>query len=55
LEKGDASPDADEFLSVQALTLDEAKRAIADGAIRDAKTTFAVYAWQLYQMTGSFA
>lgn len=54
LEKGDASPDTDEFLSLQMLTLDEAKRAIADGAIRDAKTMVAVYAWQLYRLTGSF-
>jgi ADP-ribose pyrophosphatase len=49
---GEASPDEDEFLSCSALTLEEARRAVAIGAIRDAKTIAAVYAWELYKLTG---
>lgn len=52
LTKGEASLDEDEFLDCDSLTLDEALLYIAEGQIRDAKTIAAVYAWQLYQMTG---
>jgi len=49
---GEASPDDTEFLTCSALTLEEARQAAASGAIRDAKTIAAVYAWELYELTG---
>ncbi|MEF3301891.1 NUDIX hydrolase [Paenibacillus sp. GYB003] len=54
LTKGEASPDEDEFLDCEAITLETAKRYIAEGRISDAKTIAAVYAWQLYRLTGSY-
>ncbi|GIP37560.1 ADP-ribose diphosphatase [Paenibacillus sp. J31TS4] len=52
LKAGEARPDEDEFLEVEELTFDEAKRYIAEGRISDAKTIMAVYAWQVYRITG---
>lgn len=52
LTKGEANPDEDEFLEIEAITLEEAQRYIADQKISDAKTILAVYAWQLYRLTG---
>lgn len=47
LSPGEMSPDADEFLEVQEVTLEEALDLIAEGRISDAKTILAVYIWQL--------
>lgn len=55
LMQGEARLDEDEFLQCTSLTLDEAKAYIESGRIRDAKTITAVYAWQLYTVTGKFA
>jgi ADP-ribose pyrophosphatase len=52
---GEVNPDDDEFLECSAITLEEAKRLIQDGSISDAKTITAVYAWQVYKLTGSFS
>jgi len=52
LNKGVAHPDEDEFLEVEALTLEEAEQYMAEGRISDAKTIMAVYAWKLYRLTG---
>ncbi|WJH34265.1 NUDIX hydrolase [Paenibacillus aurantius] len=54
LTAGEAHLDEDEFLDCEALTLEEAKRYMAEGRISDAKTITALYAWQAYQLTGSF-
>jgi ADP-ribose pyrophosphatase len=54
LERGEAKPDEDEFLDCQAITLEEAQQYIREGRIHDAKTIAAVYAWQLYMLTGRF-
>ncbi|MBP1988984.1 NUDIX hydrolase [Paenibacillus eucommiae] len=52
LIKGEAAPDEDEFLECEAITLDEAKQYMQEQRISDAKTIMAVYAWQIYQLTG---
>ncbi|WP_166239215.1 NUDIX domain-containing protein [Paenibacillus turpanensis] len=52
LVKGQEQLDEDEFLDVEAITLDQAKQYIAEGRISDAKTITAVYAWQQYLQTG---
>lgn len=54
LEKGEVNPDEDEFLTCEALTLDEALAYIRDGRIYDAKTLYAVQAWRLFTLTGAF-
>lgn len=54
LKAGEANPDEDEFLDCEAITLETAKRYIAEGRIADAKTIAAVYAWQLHRLTGSY-
>jgi ADP-ribose pyrophosphatase len=54
LTKGEAHPDEDEFLHVEAITLQQAQLYIAEGRIADAKTLLAVYAWQLFILTGKF-
>ena len=51
---GTAHLDEDEFLECGEITFEEAQRYIAEGRISDAKTILAVYAWQLYRLTGSF-
>ncbi|MGO4107382.1 NUDIX domain-containing protein [Paenibacillus sp. YAF4_2] len=45
--------DEDEYLQVEAITLEQAEAYIAEGRISDAKTVLAVYAWKLYQLTGT--
>ncbi|MCA0754489.1 NUDIX hydrolase [Paenibacillus sp. N4] len=52
LEPGVQSPDEDEDLNVEAITLEQAEAYIRDGRISDAKTILAVYAWKLYTLTG---
>ncbi|ANE48041.1 ADP-ribose pyrophosphatase [Paenibacillus swuensis] len=52
LTKGEVNPDEDEFLEIEAITLEEAQRYMAEWRISDAKTITAVYAWQVYQLTG---
>ncbi|XOK63807.1 NUDIX hydrolase [Paenibacillus elgii] len=54
LVKGQANPDEDEFLEIEELTLEQAQAYIREQRISDAKTIMAVYAWQLYKLTGSF-
>lgn len=41
--------DEDEVLELYEVTMDEAKQAIQDGLICDAKTIFAVYYWELLE------
>lgn len=53
-QKGEMALDEDEFLEVSELTLEEAFQYIEDGRIADAKTILAVYAWQLYTLTGQW-
>ncbi|MEB3102748.1 NUDIX domain-containing protein [Ferviditalea candida] len=55
LQKGEMNLDEDEFLDCFEITLDQAKALIGEGRISDAKTIAAVYAWQLYELTGRFA
>lgn len=52
LEQGAANPDEDEELQIETITIEEAKRYMADGLISDAKTVMAVYVWELYLATG---
>ncbi|TXK83492.1 NUDIX hydrolase [Paenibacillus sp. N3.4] len=52
LVKGEANPDEDEFLTCEAITLEQAQQYIREQRISDAKTIMAVYAWQLYRLTG---
>jgi ADP-ribose pyrophosphatase len=54
LVKGTVKLDEDEFLECEAITLEQAKQYIAERRISDAKTITAVYAWQVYRLTGSF-
>ncbi|MCM3627373.1 NUDIX hydrolase [Paenibacillus glycanilyticus] len=49
---GTQHTDEDEYLQVEAITLEQAEAYIAEGRISDAKTILAVYAWKLYQLTG---
>jgi len=46
LEEGTVRLDDEEFLTSEAISLDEAWEYIRDGRIGDAKTLLAVYAWQ---------
>ncbi|GGG57058.1 NUDIX hydrolase [Paenibacillus radicis (ex Gao et al. 2016)] len=50
---GTLNPDEDEFLQIEAITLEQAEAYIAEGRISDAKTILAVYAWKLYLANGS--
>lgn len=52
LKPGKINPDEDEFIECFSITLEEAKQFIAEGRISDAKTIIAVYAWEIYQLTG---
>lgn len=49
---GEQHTDEDEFLEVDAISLEQAEAYIQEGRISDAKTIMAVYAWKLYQLTG---
>jgi ADP-ribose pyrophosphatase len=46
LTAGNAEPDADEFVDLLELDLEEANRSIQTGQIIDAKTILAIYYWQ---------
>lgn len=54
-EEGRAGLDLDEeeFLTCEAITVEQARQYIRDGRICDAKTLLAVYAWELRLATGS--
>ncbi|MEI7024637.1 NUDIX hydrolase [Paenibacillus sp. y28] len=52
LTQGQARPDEDEFLTCELITLEQAQQLIREQRISDAKTIMAVYAWQLYRLTG---
>ncbi|SFI57277.1 ADP-ribose pyrophosphatase [Paenibacillus sp. UNC496MF] len=52
LVKGESAPDEDEFLAVEAITFEQAQQYIREERISDAKTVLAVYAWQVYRLTG---
>lgn len=54
LEKGEVHLDEDEFLTCEAISLEQALEYIREGRICDAKTLLAVYAWRLRTLTGSF-
>jgi ADP-ribose pyrophosphatase len=54
LEKGEVHLDEDEFLTCEAITLEQAQQYIREGRICDAKTLLAVYAWRMRKLTGSF-
>ncbi|BBI33111.1 NUDIX domain-containing protein [Cohnella abietis] len=54
LEQGEVHLDDEEFLTCEAITLEQAQEYIKAGRICDAKTVLAVYAWQLRTLTGSF-
>lgn len=49
---GDMNLDEDEFLEMSEITLEEAYRLIKEERISDAKTILAVYAWNMYKLTG---
>ncbi|MCZ8512855.1 NUDIX hydrolase [Paenibacillus filicis] len=53
LSQGEARPDEDEFLEVEAITLEQAQHYIREGRISDAKTIMAVYAWQIMKLGGT--
>lgn len=53
LTPGESEPDEDEFLDCFAVTPEEAKQLMAEGRISDAKTILAVYAWDVYRLTGA--
>jgi ADP-ribose pyrophosphatase len=50
---GEARLDEDEFLDCEMITLEQAKQYMADQRISDAKTILAVYAWEVYKLTGN--
>ncbi|MFD2611916.1 NUDIX hydrolase [Paenibacillus gansuensis] len=52
LTVGEVNPDEDEFLEIEAITLEQAQQYMKEWRISDAKTITAVYAWQVYQLTG---
>ncbi|TFE29925.1 NUDIX domain-containing protein [Cohnella luojiensis] len=54
LEQGEVHLDEEEFLTCEAITLDQALQYIQDGRICDAKTLLAVSAWRIRTLTGSF-
>lgn len=53
LTQGEAQPDEDEFLELEAITLEQAQQYIREGRISDAKTLLAVYAWQIMKLGGT--
>ncbi|WP_248925330.1 NUDIX hydrolase [Paenibacillus hamazuiensis] len=55
LTKGTVQLDEDEFIDCEAITLEQALDLIKQQRISDAKTILAVYAWQLYRLTGAFS
>lgn len=55
LSQGEVHLDDEEFLTCEAITLEQALTYVQEGRICDAKTLMAVYAWRLYTLTGSWA
>lgn len=53
LARGKVNLDEDEFLDCEAITLEQAEDYMKQNRISDAKTILAVYAWKLYQLTGT--
>jgi ADP-ribose pyrophosphatase len=53
LRKGEVHLDDEEFLTCEAITLEQAWQYIRESRICDAKTLLAVYIWQLQAATGS--
>jgi len=53
LEQGEVHLDDEEFLTCEAITLEQAEAYIRDGRIYDAKTLLAVYMWRQYAATGA--
>lgn len=49
---GDMNPDEDEFIEMMEISLEEAYSLIQEERISDAKTILAVYAWNMYSLTG---
>ncbi|MFC5699793.1 NUDIX domain-containing protein [Cohnella faecalis] len=54
LEKGEVNLDEEEFLTCEALSLEQALEYVRIGRIYDAKTIMAVQAWRLKTLTGEF-
>lgn len=54
LELGEVHLDEEEFLTCEAITLEQAQEYIVQGRICDAKTLLAVYAWRMRTLTGKF-
>lgn len=54
LSKGEVRLDDEEFLTCEAISLDEALAYVREGRICDAKTLMAVYLWRIHALTGSF-
>lgn len=54
LVPGAASPDEDEFLHCECISLEQATVYIAEGRICDAKTLLAIYAWRLSHLQGKW-
>ncbi|MFB9277314.1 NUDIX domain-containing protein [Cohnella cellulosilytica] len=54
LESGQVNLDEEEFLTCEAITLEQAQAYIREGRICDAKTLLAVYAWRMHVLTGAF-
>jgi ADP-ribose pyrophosphatase len=54
LEQGEVHLDEEEFLTCEAITIEQAMEYISLGRICDAKTLLAVYAWRMRTLTGSF-
>lgn len=52
LKKGKMELDENEFLECESITMEEALQYIKEEKISDAKTIIAVYAWQIYKLTG---
>ncbi|TCZ77487.1 NUDIX hydrolase [Paenibacillus albiflavus] len=52
---GELKLDEDEFLDCLLLTFEDAQRLIQEQRISDSKTIFAVYAWQIYRLTGKWS
>lgn len=53
LEQGEVHLDEEEFLTCEAITLEQAEAYVRDGRIYDAKTLLAVYMWRQYAATGA--
>ncbi|REK66057.1 MULTISPECIES: NUDIX hydrolase [Cohnella] len=54
LTPGKVHLDAEEFLTCEAITLEQAEAYIREGRIYDAKTLLAVQMWRLKSLTGAF-